>query len=102
VDENIKAVIALTDQITQTMSDEFRGCAKNINEGTQSGIGTTVMINVSVNLLEMLIADFAQQAGKDPLEVFNEIHTEIHKNINGYIAKYSQTGKSFMIDRRGQ
>jgi len=78
-----------------------REIAQKIDKDTGIGnLGMNVLINAYSHLLEETLADFAEKAGRDREQAFQEFSLAFHNYINDWIAKLSNSGVSVMIDLR--
>lgn len=101
-DEATQWVQKYSETTAQKIVDMTRYLAVQIDEKTRTpNLGNNVMLNALAYSLETTLADFAARAGKDREKTFAEFHEVFHAFLNEWIAKYSRSGVSIMVDTSG-
>lgn len=99
----MKHMLEDSQKIAEGIIRQSRQIAKDANEQTGlNNFGNNLMLNALAYSLETILSDFAEACGKNREEVFTEFHLEFHTFLNERIAKYSKSGKSFMVDVSGE
>lgn len=103
INDVMKIMLKESQEVAEGIIRQSREIAQKANE--KSGLnnfGNNLMLNALAYALETILADFAGACGKGREETFKEFHLEFHTFLNERIAKYSKSGKSFMVDVSGQ
>lgn len=99
INDAMKLMLEHSQNISKEIIRQARETAREANRMTGlDNFGNNMMINALAYSLETILADFADACGKNREEVFKEFHLEFHTFLNEHIARYSKSGKSFMVD----
>ena len=93
-----KLMLENSKRVAERIIPQMREVARIIDESTgATNLGINTVINALAYSLEEAMSDFAKAAGKPQLESYQEFQVALHTLLNEWIARFSKSGRSYMV-----